>query len=177
LQTRLFLGVKENNILVLKGLAIVGVVFQHILNRRFDERTLDWLSAFAGLFGWCVLLFLATAGWLHSLSVEKREKPLLGYAGARAKRLLLPWLGLILFYSGCWHCLQLMGVGDVATRQDLTFWGKVHYSLLLNSGSVADQLYFLPVLFLISGLLHFVWQGGKRAGVALYVGLAFAAGS
>lgn len=169
---------KDTAILSLKAIAIVGVVTHHILNRRIDPQAHEWLEIYP-YFSWAVLLFFAVSGWLHALSQEKRGRTFGQFLAVRVQRLALPFIAVVILYSILWQVLQVTGVFQPEARVPSGFLQKIVYSLWPVNQTVADQLYFLPMLCVISiGAHGLVCIGGRRliavgTGLALLLGLVF----
>lgn len=165
---------KNNGILLIKGLAIVGVVFQHLHNRRFLPQTLEWTDWVASLFCWCVLAFLAASGWLHAHSEQKKSRGMGEFVLSRIKRLLVPFAILVFVYAVGFELIQRSGIIQMRGTVPVAFLDKLTASLwpVDQQQTVAEQLYFLPLLFCISLPIHaLVRWGGERA----VMGLALAA--
>lgn len=142
---------RSNAISFIKGVAIVGVVFHHISNRRLDASVTDSLASLQSFFSWAVLMFVAVAGWLHAVTEEKKKVGFLDFSKSRFFRLIVPYVFLVFFYSLIWQFLQVFGLSGVGVRLSDSLWGKIHCSInLVCYEPVAEQLYFLPVLFVIS---------------------------
>lgn len=169
---------KNNGILFIKGLAIIGVVVQHLHNRRFMPETLYWTDSVALLFCWCVLAFFAVSGWLHALSEQKHGRSFGDFLVSRIKRLLVPFFLLILLYAICFQIIQRMGVVEMRGVMSESFLGKVGASLwpINSQKSVGEQLYFLPLLFCISVLVCALAYIGKRRAVLFLTVVAFLVG-
>ncbi|MCX6953075.1 MAG: acyltransferase family protein [Verrucomicrobia bacterium] len=175
---------KDRAIQSLKGIAIIGVLFHHIHNRRIAEETSNTLSLVTAFLTWSVLLFIAISGWLHSRKDEKGGESLLRFIGNRSLRLLVPFVTLVFGYAVIWQALGRLGFAEVGVRLAPDFRGKIVDSLLLyHPDPVAGQLYFLPLLFIISAIVRvFISAAGVRGvivcgGLGLAGGIVFAPGS
>lgn len=158
---------KSREIITIKAFAIIGVVFHHIANRRFPEDVQNSINILPLLFSWAVLTFIGTAGWLHASSAKRGTKNIGDFVLLRAQRLLAPYLILTISYSVIWQLLHF-AVGDkVGTRLPSTFWEKLWGSLSLGGEPVGEQLYFFPLLFLISVGVHATLTIAGRWGVAV----------
>ncbi|AHF94949.1 hypothetical protein OPIT5_30860 [Opitutaceae bacterium TAV5] len=164
----------------LKGIAIVGVIFHHVQNRRFSSEMNAAIEILPALFSWCVLLFFAISGWLHSLAEERNPKTIGMFLRNRTRRLLVPFAALVLLYAAMWQVVQAMGIGDMGARLSTSFWTKIVQSVPgCDYNPVAEQLYFLPILFIVGSVIHLsfrllglggVWGctlGGAFAGMIL----------
>jgi len=167
---------KDQGILILKAVAIIGVVFHHIHNRRLDSEARAWLSFLPPLFSWCVLMFLAISGWLHALSDERKTKPVGEVLSSRTFRLLVPFGALVVCYAIVWQTLQYIGAvpsgGDVPPG----FIEKILWSFWPVQQTVADQLYFLPMLFAISLIVYAVLRFGGPGILCVLTLCAFVTG-
>lgn len=146
---------KSSAIFTIKALAIIGVVFHHIGNRRFDQNTLEYIGILPTLFSWSVFAFIGISGWLHAVSEEKQPRRLWYFINQRIVRLMVPYVALVVLYALVWQGIQAMQLSNVAVRQDASFLGKIYHSIpLIDYDPVAEQLYFLPLLFTISVSVH-----------------------
>lgn len=164
---------KNNGILLIKAVAIIGVVFQHLHNRRFEPEALQWTDAVSQFFCWCVLAFLAASGWLHALVEQKKARSFLDFFQSRVRRLLVPFVILVVVYAAGFEIVQRTGAMSMRGTLPESFIGKVMASLwpVDQQRTVAEQLYFLPLLFLISLPVHALAHWGKARAV-LFLGLA-----
>lgn len=142
---------RSSAIFSIKGLAIIGVVFHHISNRRLDASVTDSLATIQAFFSWAVLLFLSVAGWLQAVSEEKKQSGLVDFLKVRFFRLIVPYFLLVFLYALVWQILQVFNFSGVGVRLADSFSGKIYCSLSpVCYEPVAEQLYFLPMLFVIS---------------------------
>lgn len=161
---------KDNSIVAIKALAIIGVVLVHSANRRLDADSREILFAIMIGFRWCVLAFFAASGWLHALSESKAEKPVIGFIASRTRRLLLPFLVFVLLYSAAWEAVEALALFDLRDSRPESFHGKVTTALWPMGSEIAGQLYFLPFLFVVSTMIHVALRAaGGRAIVALAI--------
>ncbi|HEY5706875.1 MAG TPA: acyltransferase [Terrimicrobiaceae bacterium] len=167
---------RDRGILILKAVAIIGVVFHHIHNRRLDSEAREWLSFLPPLFSWCVLMFLAISGWLHAMSDDKGVKPAREVITSRAMRLLLPFGALVFCYAVAWQILQTSGAVPLGGDVPSGFAAKIFFSLWPVHETVADQLYFLPMLFAISLVAHAILRLGGPGALGVLACSLFAAG-
>lgn len=167
---------RSTAILNVKAIAIVGVALHHIVNRRFDSGTLAQIELVKELSSWCVLVFLAASGWLHALSLSRRPVGFGSFLRRRALRLLLPYVALTLLYTAVWQVVQTVAPGVISDRLPAGFWEKVAGAFSPQAyRPVAEQLYFLPLLFLVSILAHGarLWLGKPALfvlGLLLWIG-------
>ena len=144
---------KDRTILALKGLAIIGVVFHHVTNRRLDPQAADWILLVIDIFQWCVLAFFCVSGYLQALSDSRKKRPLQEFVRLRVTRLLVPWVLLAVFYSCIWQILQALHIHNIGVKVPPTFIGKLEDVLWPLDSNVAQQLYFFPLLFAVSLVL------------------------
>jgi hypothetical protein len=138
---------KDRTILAVKGLAIIGVVFHHLVNRREDPQVTEWIKVLPSLFHWCVLAFICVSGYLHALSDSRRLKSVTEFTFQRFNRLMIPWLLLIIVFALIWQGLQMLHL-NIAVAIPRDFFGKIAVSLWpVTMASVGEQLYYLPILF------------------------------
>lgn len=175
---------RSNAIYIIKAFAILGVVFHHIGNRRFDSATLDSIHILPRMFSWAVLTFIAISGWLHAVSEEKQSRDLLSFTRQRFIRLLIPYVIFVFVYALIWHIIQVTKVPNVGMRLDGSFLSKIYHTISpYEYEPVAEQLYFLPLLFLISIVAHISIKWNRFIGPAilsassLLLGLIIAPGS
>lgn len=168
----------------LKGIAIIGVVFHHVQNRRFCDEMNANIAILPIAFTWCVLLFFAISGWLHGLTEERRSKTIGAFLLNRAKRLLVPFFALVLLYASIWQVIQIVGISDIGARLARSFGTKVAQSLPgCDYNPVAEQLYFLPLLFVVASAIHVSFRifgaGGVWccAAVVLFAGMILLPGA
>lgn len=169
---------KSHAVLSLKGLAIIGVVFHHISNRRLDASVTDSLAVVEFFFSWAVLLFVAVSGWLHAVSDENRSVQFLDFLKSRFVRLIVPYVLLVILYAFVWQALQWLGFSGVGVRLSDSLLAKVYCSISPSCYQpVAEQLYFLPVLFVVAIISRFFCQiFGRVKGSGLLMVLALALG-
>ncbi len=159
---------KSRAVLGIKALAIIGVAFHHIRNRRFDPATLEAIAILPSLFSWSLLTFIGVSGWLHAISEEKSPRGFLSFTKQRAVRLLLPYSALVFAYALAWHVIQAAGLSNIGIKQNPSFLGKIYHTIpLLEYEPVAEQLYFLPLLFSISIFVHAAVKCHSSFGPAL----------
>jgi hypothetical protein len=144
---------KDRTILAIKGLAIIGVVFHHIANRRLDHQAAGWLQVLIVLFNWCVLAFFCISGYLQALSDSKRTRPVWEFTQVRFNRLVVPYILLIILYASIWQIIQAFHIPNIAVKIPNDFFGKMRDSLWPVDNQVAQQLYFFPLLFVVSLIL------------------------
>lgn len=168
---------KDNALLAIKGVAIIGVVFHHIANRRFAPDARDAITVLPATFSWCVLAFFAVSGWLHALGEETKQRSFGSFAVNRTRRLLFPFLVIVLVYSALWQAIQSSGISDLGRTLPATLQGKILASVFPGQGQpVGEQLYFMPLLFVICLSVHAILRCFHRAGLYLAGCAAFAAG-
>ncbi|HEY0946786.1 MAG TPA: acyltransferase [Opitutaceae bacterium] len=166
---------RDNAITAIKALAIIGVVLVHSANRRFEDSSREILFAIMVGFRWCVLAFFAASGWLHARSEAKEAKPG-GFVVGRTRRLLVPYFALVMLYSAAWEVVEALAVCDLRVSRPESFRGKIAVALWPMGPEIAGQLYFLPLLFGISTVLHAALRAAGVRGVVVLAMLAFATG-
>lgn len=123
---------------VVRGIAIIGVVFLHSsFESRFDEPTLVICAYLERLFDWVVLAFFFLSGLLQD---DRQELGL--FLKRRFKSLMIPFFACNLFYNLAFVILEVLTGRQFGGHE----WGP---ALLLLGWfhSPAFQLYFLPYLF------------------------------
>jgi peptidoglycan/LPS O-acetylase OafA/YrhL len=168
---------RDRTILAIKAVAITGVVLQHLANRRFDEHTLAAINVLPQVFSWSLLAFISISGWLHALSDCRKPKTAVEFLRIRALRLLVPYVCLVCFYALIWQVIQAVGLQNVGIHQPAGFWQKIYCTLPgPHYEPVAEQLYFLPLLFVITSLVRVSLTAASRGGVAWICGLSLIGG-
>jgi acyltransferase len=167
---------RDQTVLAIKGLAIVGVVFHHILTRRADPTVAQWLQAIITAFNWCVLAFICVSGYLHALSEERRKRTVGEFVGNRLRRLMIPYFALFFFYACVWQLLQALRLPDIGARVPPSFWGKLASSLWPVDNMVAQQLYYLPLLFAISCVFIVAQAIFRDRGLGVLAAVSFICG-
>ena len=170
---------KDRTILAFKGLAIIGVVFHHIANRRLTVEAGDWTREMIFLFDWCVFAFFCGSGYLQALSDSRKHRSFGEFARVRFSRLIVPWVLLALFYTCLWQGVQALHFANIGVRVPPTFVGKLEDVFWPVDSTVAQQLYYFPLLFAVSLVLVVVQLRlgvggmGASAWIAAVVGLAY----
>ena len=167
---------KDRTILAIKGLAIIGVAFHHVMNRRFDQQASDWLQVLVTLFDWCVLAFFCVSGYLHALSDSRKVRSVREFTKLRFYRLLIPYIVLILLYSCIWQVVQALHIPNIGAKIPEDFIGKIRNALWPVDNEVAQQLYYLPLLFAVSVLLALIQFCLRLSGLWAASLLTFGAG-
>lgn len=121
---------------VLKGAAIVLVVFNHALLWPMREGDLPSAFLYGTAFG-TVAAFAAVAGYLRGLRPPSSERMLLA---RRARQLLLPWAMAVPVYAAAPYVWQALGGGRLPIGFEPGPWVR---EIVLGGG----PLWFLPVLF------------------------------
>jgi len=138
---------------LLKGWSILGVIFFHMsFASRFGGNVLAALAGIRFFFAWAAIGFFFCAGFLFATSSGEAE-PAGSYALKRAKRLLLPWIGLSLTYKFlliAGHHFHLVTTA-IPVRMGDSRWHELVQFIMWPGG---PQLYFLPLLFATSVLFH-----------------------
>ena len=168
---------KDKSVFTLKGIAIIGVVFHHLGNRRYGSEVADSLIMIRSFFPFDILLFLAVAGWLHSLAEERKPKSMEDFLKLRSRRLILPFVVIVIVYSLFWQVIQRAGCFDLLGRIPAGFWDKLWASMPpTHGGEVAMQLNFLPFLFLVSTFTHLIFRVDGLRGLQFLCGLMLLVG-
>ena len=133
---------------LLKGWSILGVIFIHMsFSSRFGPSLIAAITILQAIFAWAVVAFFFCAGFLYAKSRHALE-PVTAYAAKRAHRLLLPWLGFTILYKTlliAGHHFHLVAAAPPHGLVPLLLWPG------------APQLYFLPMLFLVSVLFRILF--------------------
>jgi hypothetical protein len=156
---------RDRTILALKGLAIIGVVYHHLSNRRTAPEIVGWEAIITCAFDWCVLAFICISGYLQALSDSKKQRTFPDFSRTRFLRLLVPFFLLLVFYSCIWQALQAAHIPNIAVKIPPDFLGKLKSGLWPNHSQVAEQLYFFPLLFGISIVLVIVQRILRLPGI------------
>lgn len=162
---------KSSRVFILKGFAIVGVVLYHVINRRFEDDTKNYLQLIRTGFSWCVYAFLFLSGYLQARSSKSENWQ--SHAIRRAKRLLIPYLVIGLAYALLYQIIQ--NLKWVETNPPLyppTLCGKI-FELLICRSPVGVQLYFFVLLFLVSVLVFPFVERWKLRRVARVLAVIF----
>lgn len=169
---------KDQAILVIKAVAIIGVVLHHIGNRRLSPDTLALVDIGPEIFSWVVLAFFACAGWLHGQSETRSPKTIAAFVAHRSKRLLLPFAILTLIYASVWQILACLPIPNIGVKLAPDFGTKLLQSLpwRRDYNPVAEQLYFLPLLFVISVVVHALFKLGGKKTITITCVVTFVAG-
>jgi peptidoglycan/LPS O-acetylase OafA/YrhL len=158
---------REVAVNALKGLAIVGIIFYHVSNRRFSDDLRGAIAVIVALFSWSIYAFIFVSGYLQSLS--RRREGVLEHIGRRARRLLGPYLLLGTIYATVQQIIERSGLlSDMSPdRFAPTWFGKM--VALLTCGHldgyghvVGEQLYFFVLLFVVTVAFALITQ--LRAG-------------
>lgn len=153
---------KYDSILVIKAFAIVGVVFHHIGNRRFNHETQEIIKIFPTIFSWSVFAFIAASGWLHSFSESKNRKNFVPFLRHRFNRLMVPFFILTALYAAIWQIARFFDIKNVGVNLPHSYFGKIVRSVdPMDYHPVGEQLYFLPLLFFISVFHHLFGRNEK----------------
>jgi hypothetical protein len=170
---------KDRTIQAVRGLAIIGVVLHHVVDRRLNAEAAGWAVVLIYLFDWCVLAFFCVSGYLQALSDSKKHRSVAEFTRVRSLRLIVPYLLLILFYSCIWQVIQAFHIPGVGVHVPRDFLGKLENALWPVDCTVAQQIYFIPLLFAVSVLLALVQAGFGLKGMwvaawlSAVVGLAY----
>ncbi|OAM91475.1 acyltransferase [Termitidicoccus mucosus] len=142
---------KNYSVLIAKGIAIIGVVAHHIANRRFPEPERGEIAMLGLILGQPITMFFCASGYLHALSrARKPDASFWPFITARARRLLIPFVIIALVYSVVYTQLVGTGLLSDALGTSQPWWKKWFATLTCSPGGVGEQLYFLPLLFLVT---------------------------
>ena len=131
----------------IKCICIVGVVLHHCSNRRLLPEVQNVFSCVAYLTDWCVIAFIGLSGFLEGKRLAP-NKDLKVFIVRDCTRLLVPFVLLSVLYSGLFQIADLCGFA-LRSSVSSTFTGKLLDTLLCRESGIAEQLYFLPLLFTI----------------------------
>ena len=142
---------KNSAVSIFKGLAILGVVAHHLANRRFAEPMRSEIGWLGGVTDWVVPAFILVSGYLHGLSHARKPVGFQNFGMSRARRLMLPFVIVGIVYGILYTVLIDTGLlTDPNGLKDTAWWQRCWACLTLQSGGVGEQLYFFPLLFVIS---------------------------
>jgi surface polysaccharide O-acyltransferase-like enzyme len=172
-------AMRANEISLLKTCSLLGVIFLHALYpfpvpgtfwKMFAEqpsltaeRTVSWLGLII------IPSFMLASGYLLALSLEFKKRSFAGQLANRAKRLLIPWF-----------CMTLFWMVPLYTLFDLPAYNRPAGLSLLHAyeaglkGLFCDHLWFLLVLFWASLFWLAAFPLLKRIGPSGGLALAFA---
>ncbi|MFT3780949.1 MAG: acyltransferase [Nibricoccus sp.] len=140
---------KDYAVSIAKGIGIIGVVAHHLANRRFPEVERSWIALPGQLCLWAVPLFIVVSGYLHAGSHARHPTPPGVFLLARVRRLLIPYAIISLVYAIVYSLLIRAGLLNDALGEPAA-WYKLWWGSLTLNGGVGEQLYFLPLLFVVS---------------------------
>ncbi|MDR1166538.1 MAG: acyltransferase, partial [Deltaproteobacteria bacterium] len=169
-----------SHIALLKTFCLLGVIFYHAAipftePGEFWKLYADRQSAVAEIFMfWADLIiipsFVLASGYVAALSAEKRQLNALAYIAGRAKRLLLPWFLVLVFWMA-----PLYTFFDIPA-----YYRPEGYTLAQTyraglTGLFADHLWFLLVLFWVDSFFALTRPIVTRFGALSVPALALAA--
>jgi acyltransferase len=142
---------KNYSVLIAKGIAIIGVVAHHIANRRFPEPERGEIAMPGLILDRSVTMFFCASGYLRALShARKPDAPFWPFITSRAQRLLILFAIIALAYPVVYTRLVSTGLLSDALGTPQPWWEKWFAMLTCSPGGVGEQLYFLPLLFLVT---------------------------
>jgi acyltransferase len=156
-------AVRDARVDFVKGIAIVGVVLHHVMNRRFGAGFLHTIERVVDGFAWAVFAFIFVSGYLYGRSSLRRQKPVWREVADRGRRLLVPYVWLAVSYAVLFQLIQRFRLVDFdASHFPATLAGKLTAAVWLKP--VGDQLYFFVLLFACSAvvMLSRSWSGTER---------------
>lgn len=158
---------------LLKGLAIFGVVLHHVSIRPLGPDVATHISFVVKAFSWAVYAFLFLAGYLHGRNTKVISS--WEFVRQRARRLLVPYLLLGVGYAGLRELARTFRGADFPSEHSRGFWSVIQCLLTVDTGGiVGQQLYFYPLLFLISCLLLTIWSVTRtQRSVAVVVAILY----
>jgi surface polysaccharide O-acyltransferase-like enzyme len=170
---------RVDEISLLKTCSLLGVIFFHALMpftapggfwRVFAAQPDPAAELIVSCLGLVLIpSFMLASGYLLALGLELKRKSLAGLLANRAKRLLIPWLGLTLFW-----------LAPLYAFFDLPAYNRPAGLSLLQTyeaglkGLFAEHVWFLLVLFWISLFWLAAFPLLKRIGTPGGLALAFA---
>jgi len=135
---------KFNEINSIKALAIIGVLLAHsTFIDRYDSETIQVLEYFQILFGWCVIAFFYTSGFLYG--EYKYEFPY-EFIKKRFTRLIIPMIIFSITYKLIIYFLYKFNLINNKPEYFTNFFNVIKFFI----EPIGPQFYFLFYLFLIS---------------------------
>lgn len=131
----------------LKCICIVGVVLHHCSNRRLLPEVQNVFSYAAYLTDWCVIAFIGLSGFLEGNRAVS-YKDLVNALLRDTTKLLVPFVLLTVLYAAAFQVADTCGF-SLRSSVSPTLAGKLTDTLLCRDGAIAEQVYFLPLLYLI----------------------------
>jgi peptidoglycan/LPS O-acetylase OafA/YrhL len=171
-----------SHLALLKTLCLLGVIFSHAVLpftkpdpggfwKFYADRqsgAADYINFWGGFL--IIPSFMLASGYLSALSAERRRRSAPAYIAGRAKRLLVPWLLLMVFWM-----VPLYTLFDIpAYNRPETYTLAQTYRVGLE-GLFADHLWFLLVLFWVDVFFAALRPIANRLGGLLVPALALAA--
>jgi len=157
--------IRTRQVDVVRGIAIIGVVFIHSsFESRFDSSTLSVCAFLSIWFDWAVLAFF----FLSGLLLDERLSATV-FLKKRFQSLLIPFF----FYNGLYNSVFLFWQ-NANRRFFAGGTGKFDWLWLSWFHSPAFQLYFLPDLFAIMVVIFFLGQWIKWRGTGWLLIVNFA---
>ncbi|MDR3319557.1 MAG: acyltransferase [Desulfovibrio sp.] len=168
---------RTNHIALLKTICLAGVIFLHAAlpftaPGRFWRFYAERQSAFAEelcFWGGLIIIpsFMLASGYLAALSGNRQSRSVIGQIVNRAKRLLVPWFFLTVFWM-----VPLYTFFDLPAFNRPEGFTLVRTYRVGLSGLFTDHLWFLLTLFWVSCFWAIIQPLAKRFSVLS--GLAFA---
>ncbi|MDR1342184.1 MAG: acyltransferase [Prevotellaceae bacterium] len=169
-----------SHITLLKTFCLLGVIFLHAVFPftkpgefwRFYADQQSVVAEFLIFWGGFVLIpsFMLASGYLAALSVERRPRSIPAYIAGRAKRLLVPWFLLMVFWM-----VPLYTFFDIPVYNRPEGYTLAQTYRAGLAGLFADHLWFLLVLFWVSAFFAVVRPVVSRFGGLAIPVLALAA--
>jgi peptidoglycan/LPS O-acetylase OafA/YrhL len=171
-----------SHIALLKSLCLLGVMFLHAVlpfttpdPGGFWKFYAGWQSEAANFFnfwGGFVLIpsFILASGYTAALSAERSRRSAPAYIADRAKRLLIPWFLLMVFWM-----VPLYTLFDIPVYNRPEGYTLAQTYRVGLEGLFADHLWFLLVLFWVSVFFAALRPAARRFGRLLVPALALIA--
>ncbi|MNI09924.1 Acyltransferase family protein [compost metagenome] len=160
----------------LKGLAIVAVVLDHLINVIYFNQTVHLFTIYS------VSLFILLSGMTAVISLERNKKPLKTYQISRIKGILIPYIIASVIYRLAYHDFRFNWVdfwNDLLYFKasppfyfilfflQLVIIAPYLYKALIKMNVVLQIVGLLPIYFISKYLTHYteigsIYGGGGR---------------
>jgi peptidoglycan/LPS O-acetylase OafA/YrhL len=171
-----------SHISLIKTLSLLGVILLHAVLPFTEPDTGGFWKFYAGrqsgaadfisFWGGFILIpsFMLASGYLSALSAERRRRSAPAYIADRAKRLLVPWFLLMVFWM-----VPLYTLFDIPAYNRPEGYTLAQTCLVSLKGLFTDHLWFLLVLFWVDAFFAALRPLANRLGGLLVPALALAA--